>query len=643
MVERTLISLPSQLQLIERLQHLIYLSSSLIFVSGEAGAGKSTLTENLSNTLPADLKQVYVSLVNEPTAAKLRQQIISQLFDKALFNAEDKLLDSILRLQQAENRSLNRLIIIDNADHLPADFIAELCELFSDNNLAQDNTLNVLLLTEQTATEQYLDYIDTHLASRIKDFLNHVELTLPVLNTQEANALLQHNFQQVDYHAKLQHQDALNQQLRLCNGNPQKIIKLADDLSQGLLKPITTSWVQTRLPAIALMLFLVAIVSAIAVYLYPKFIPNKSLSEAENAQAPIDSTYIALEEIKEVEGMPEEHNSSEVNAVEDNEEDSEDSKTVAADTQAPLNEGPEKLAASWADLDIDVIDNQSQVGLSDATEKRVVISGQQLLELSVAIEAKDADVNEQVLLEDDSYTPLTAPSITTETSVEASTGKVNQTENEQQVPLLLRLPVDNENNLVENETITDNLNDSKALLNSEQTATTEQETVLDKQYTIETVSDASSEDLVNDNELENKALPLSIAEQLPVNINTAAVETAAQPVNNINTSVKQESLFTDSETLFAKDASHYTLQLSGMASREYLIEFQNQYRSSLENIYIYQTVRQAKPWYVIIYGDYDSVKSAQLAAKNLPNAFRNMPSWVKKWQVVHNDLRLNNE
>lgn len=626
MVERTLISLPSQLQLIERLQHLIYLSSSLIFVSGEAGAGKSTLTENLSNTLPTDLKQVYVSLVNEPTAAKLRQQIISQLFDKALFNAEDKLLDSILRLQQAENRSLNRLIIIDNADHLPTDFIAELCQLFSDNSLAQDNTLNVLLLTEQAATEQYLDYIDTHLASRTKDFLNHVELTLPVLNTQEANALLQHNFQQVDYHAKLQHQDALNQQLRLCNGNPQKIIKLADDLSQGLLKPITTSWVQTRLPAIALMLFLVAIVSAIAVYLYPKFIPNKSLSEAENAQAPIDSTYIALEEIKEVEGMPEEHNSSEVNAVEDSEEDNEDSKTAAADTQAPLNEGPEKLAASWADLDLDVIDNQSQVGLSDATEKRVVISGQQLLELSVAIEAKDADVNEQVLLENDS-----------------STGKVNQTENEQQVPLLLRLPVDNENNLAENETITGNLNDSKALLNSEQTATTVQETVLDKQDTIETVADASSEDLVNYNELENKALPLSIAEQLPVNINTAAVETAAQPVNNINTSVKQESLFTDSETLFAKDASHYTLQLSGMASREYLIEFQNQYRSSLENIYIYQTVRQAKPWYVIIYGDYDSVKSAQLAAKNLPNAFRNMPSWVKKWQVVHNDLRLNNE
>ena len=643
MVERTLISLPSQLQLIERLQHLIYLSSSLIFVSGEAGAGKSTLTENLSNTLPTDLKQVYVSLVNEPTAAKLRQQIISQLFDKALFNAEDKLLDSILRLQQAENRSLNRLIIIDNADHLPTDFIAELCELFSDNSLAQDNTLNVLLLTEQAATEQYLDYIDTHLASRTKDFLNHVELTLPVLNTQEANALLQHNFQQVDYHAKLQHQDALNQQLRLCNGNPQKIIKLADDLSQGLLKPITTSWVQTRLPAIALMLFLVAIVSAIAVYLYPKFIPNKSLSEAENAQAPIDSTYIALEEIKEVEGMPEEHNSSEVNAVEDSEEDNEDSKTAAADTQAPLNEGPEKLAVSWADLDLDVIDNQSQVGLSDATEKRVVISGQQLLELSVAIEAKDADVNEQVLLEDDSSTPLTAPSITTETSVEASTGKVNQTENEQQVPLLLRLPVDNENNLVENETITDNLNDSKALLNSEQTATTAQETVLDKQDTIETVTDASSEGLVNDNELENKALPLSIAEQLPVNISTAAAETAVQPVNNISTSVKQESLFTDSETLFAKDASHYTLQLSGMASREYLIEFQNQYRSSLENIYIYQTVRQAKPWYVIIYGDYDSVKSAQLAAKNLPNAFRNMPSWVKKWQVVHNDLRLNNE
>ena len=65
MVERTLISLPSQLQLIERLQHIIYLSSSLIFVSGEAGSGKSTLTENVSNALPSDLQQVYISLIKE--------------------------------------------------------------------------------------------------------------------------------------------------------------------------------------------------------------------------------------------------------------------------------------------------------------------------------------------------------------------------------------------------------------------------------------------------------------------------------------------------------------------------------------------------------------------------------------------------
>jgi len=634
MVERTLISLPSQLQLIERLQHLIYLSSSLIFVSGEAGAGKSTLTENLSNALPAELQQVYVSLVNEPTATKLRQQIIAQLFDKALFNAEDKLLDSILRLQQAESRSLNRLIIIDNADHLPADFIAELCELCSDKSLAQDNTLNILLLTKQAATEEYLDYIDTNLASRTKDSLNHVELTLPALNTQEANALLQHNFQQVDYHAKLQHQDALNKQLKLCNGNPQKIIKLADDLSQGLLKPITTSWVQTRLPALALMLVLVAIVSAFAVYLYPKFIPNKSRLEAENTEAPIDSSYIALEEIKAMEGMPEEHNSIEVNTVEE----SEDLAFSASPTQTTLNKGPEKLAASWEDLDLDVIDNQSLVGLSDATEKRVVISGKQLLELSVAIEAKDGDANasenEQELLEDDSIVTLTSTAV--------STDKVNQIENGEQTPLLLRLPVDNENNLLENKTLADNLNNSKVLLNSEQSTTTEQKTPLIKQDTIEIVTDASSDDLDSGNTLENKTLSLSVAEQLPVNIDPAPEETVIQQAN-INTRVKQDSLFTDSETLFAKDASHYTLQLSGMASREYLIEFQNQYRSSLENIYIYQTVRQAKPWYVIIYGDYDSVKSAQLAAKNLPNAFKNMPSWVKKWQVVHNDLRLNNE
>ena len=272
MVERTLISLR---------QH-IYLSSSLIFVSGEAGSGKSTLTENLSNILPSDLQQVYISLGNELTDNALRQKIIAQLYAKALFNAEDKLLDTISRLQQSEKRVQNKLIIIDNAQYLPDDFIIELCELFSAPNLAQDNTFNVLLLTDEKTTRTYLNYIGTHLVSRLQSTLNHLELTLPALSAQEAKELMLHNFQQVGYQAKLQHQDALNRQLSLCNGNPQKIIKLAEDLSQGLLETIAPSWIKTKLPAVLLMLMLVIIVSILAAYLYPKFVSNSPQKSESN-------------------------------------------------------------------------------------------------------------------------------------------------------------------------------------------------------------------------------------------------------------------------------------------------------------------------------------------------------------------------
>ena len=72
MVERTLISFPSQLQLIERLQHLLYLSSSMVFISGEKGSGKSTLIEQLSNQLPNKTQQAFITLVEPTSIAQLR-------------------------------------------------------------------------------------------------------------------------------------------------------------------------------------------------------------------------------------------------------------------------------------------------------------------------------------------------------------------------------------------------------------------------------------------------------------------------------------------------------------------------------------------------------------------------------------------
>ena len=564
MVERTLISLPSQLQLIERLQHLIYLSSSLIFVSGEIGSGKSTLTENLSNLVPSDLQQVYISLTNVPTASKLRQQIVSQLFDKALFNAEDKLLDTIVRLQQTGNRSQNRLVIIDNANNLPTEFIIELCELFSEPDVAQNNTINILLLADEMTNQQYIEYIETHLVSRIRLLLNYIELTLPSLTNQEASGLLQHNFQQVAYQAKLQHQDALHKQLKLCHGNPQKIIKLADDLSQGLLEPITNSWVRTRLPAILLMLLLVAIVSIFAVYLYPKFIPKKPT----------------------VDTLP---NPIEVRTVEHNAD-----KISTTSTSVTTQENkPAQLAGSWADFDVEITDNKNTVGLSDEVEKRVIISGQQLLELTVLTDSLDKKIIDPD--HEDSHV-IEVPEVDTNKQFEAVII-------EQQAPLLV-LPAENAKQIA-----------GEISVEPVATVVTPRKEV-DKEQSLSVVE---------------KSTPIETPEVVIDKVKEAEVK----PENN--------GLFTANKTLFAKDPTHYTIQLSGMASREYLVTFQQQYNTAQENVYTYQTVRNNKPWFVVVYGEYTSIKAAQFAANNLPGIFKNRSTWVKAWRVVHNDLRLNDE
>lgn len=550
MVERTLISLPSQLQLIDRLQHLIYLSSSLLFVSGEPGTGKTTLTENLSNELPSDLQQVYISLSNAPTIEKLRQQIISQLYDNPLFNADDNLLGTIERLQRSENK--NTLIIIDNAQSLPADFIIELCELFLNVNLAQNNTFNVLLLANEKANKAHLDYIEAHLISRAQALLNHVELKVPVLSSHEANALLQHNFEQAGYQAELQHQDALNQQLKSCQGNPQKIIKFADDLTHGAIKSEHTSWVKTRLPAIFLMLFLVAIVTMLAMYLYPKFLPSQPTGK-ETQSIFIDNDGEGKQSIPD--------NNVQVTI---------NQKPVVATN----NVQEEALAGSWAIAESEIKDNTNNVGLSDATEQRVVISNQALIEItSLADEPKKELSTEQ----------------TTQTS---STSLQIQQESYDETPLV----------------------------------------VIDKNESLESrnIDLNKSSSIVNEASLNDSTLVLS---------ENGVLEKETQSVV-----LKDDFIgFTDNDILLSKRANNFTLQLSGMASEKTLLLFKVNHDLPQENVFIYKTVRKTKPWFVVTYGEYNSFESASLAAKNLPSTFKGMPTWIKTWQVVHNDLRLNNE
>lgn len=565
MVERTLIPLPSQLQLIERLQHLIYLSSSLIFVSGEAGSGKSTLTESLSNSLNIDLQQIYVPLSNQPTAESLRQHIIAQLFDDPLFNAEDRLLDTIIRLQSEEDNNTNKLIIIDDAEKLPEGFIIELCELFAADSFIKDNTFNLLLLTDETTNQHYVDYLEENLVSRIHSSLNHVEFKLPALNAQESLMLLQHNFQEADYQAEVQHQDALHHQLTLCHGNPQKIIQLATQLTEGASEPEKNYWLKTALPAILLMLLLIAIVSAFASYFYPQFIAqqmeNKVTSpDVINTNIEIKKTTVDKQDV---------------------------SNTSSNVMQSREEQLQEQLAASW---DEPITTDETEANSTEPAKIKTsyALADKALAALNTSIEEiPETNVNNTI------------------TSIEIV---------KPAVPEVPEVVVENE---VDDRTLLSALNENK-LLENKPVESPQQVAV-----TKPSITPIKAAKVAKVTPLEEQPLP------------------ASSTVKRERVSTVPE--FTPTNILFAKSANKYTLQLSGMASKRYFSLFKQTHQYPQDNLYVYQTIYKNKPWYVVLYGEYDSIKAAQVAAKNLPDEFKNMPNWVKKWQVVHNELRLNNE
>jgi len=620
MVERTLISLPSQLQLIDRLQHLIYLSSSLIFVSGEAGSGKSTLTENLSNALDTDLQQIYLSLSPAVSADKMRQQIVGQLYDQPLFNPEENLLDTVLRLQASESKENKKLLIIDNANNLPEGFIIELCELFSGEDFVRDSTFNIVLLGDEKTNQAHLEYIEDNLIGRMQAALNDVEFKLPPLTDEESFSLLQHHFQQAKYHPDVDNEEGITKQLKACDGNPKRIIQLANTLTQENVIPARRYWLKTALPAVLMMLLLVALVSALGTYLYPRFIAQ---SEVLTDEADI----IAANKAQRNAFL--EHHLIQEERME------------------------EALAAAWNEDEVGIDDNPQQVGQADKDGSRVVVNDQEITAITELLADKsESEAQKTTDSQNNASTEKEASQANSPESVtyRLPAKKLTPVDPIQLSPSDEGASLNNNKSDVITEKDSQQIEDNKTLLSS-----------IKETVGLGAVDENAVEPLKNIEEPSKPEVSAPIVNLPSVAKPALVATTTLQEVTSDPADTTVKAPITDTEVqeappikavangltpdavLLSKSALRYTLQLSGMATQRYVDLFKQQSNFPRENLFLYQTTYQNKPWFVVLYGDYESVSAAQVAAKNLPGALKGMQSWVKQWQLVHNELRLNNE
>ncbi|MGL4835832.1 MAG: AAA family ATPase [Shewanella sp.] len=117
-----LLLLPSQEALIQRLHHVASYSDQLLVLSGAQGSGKTTLV----TALATDFEESNVALVICPMHAddaEIRRKILVQLMSSPIFDDEEPLAETLLRVAATQTKPLH--IIIDDAHLLSKTLWAE--------------------------------------------------------------------------------------------------------------------------------------------------------------------------------------------------------------------------------------------------------------------------------------------------------------------------------------------------------------------------------------------------------------------------------------------------------------------------------------------------------------------------------------
>ena len=108
-------------------------------------------------------------------------------------------------------------------------------------------------------------------------------------------------------------------------------------------------------------------------------------------------------------------------------------------------------------------------------------------------------------------------------------------------------------------------------------------------------------------------------------------KTDLQAVENTSNTV------TGKAWVMAQPAKNYTFQIAGLSREIQLKQYLSENELS-ENIWTYQTQRNNKPWYVVLYGSFSSVEQANAAKLKLPASVQKDKPWLKRFAQIQRDL-----
>ncbi|VAW94266.1 hypothetical protein MNBD_GAMMA20-1338 [hydrothermal vent metagenome] len=92
------------------------------------------------------------------------------------------------------------------------------------------------------------------------------------------------------------------------------------------------------------------------------------------------------------------------------------------------------------------------------------------------------------------------------------------------------------------------------------------------------------------------------------------------------------------EWLLSRDPQHFALQLIAGEHLDTLRKFIIQHKLK-QHLAFYQTQRNGKPWYSLVYGDYPDKQRAINARNQLPRALREQKPWIRRFDSIQQTLK----
>ncbi|AWH88564.1 SPOR domain-containing protein [Limnobaculum parvum] len=89
--------------------------------------------------------------------------------------------------------------------------------------------------------------------------------------------------------------------------------------------------------------------------------------------------------------------------------------------------------------------------------------------------------------------------------------------------------------------------------------------------------------------------------------------------------------------LSAIPANRVTLQVSSASRSDSLLAFAK--KNNMTDYWVYSTLRDGKPWFVLVTGNYASATEARSALSGMPQEVQANKPWVRSMQQVHQDLK----